>query len=172
MALAHLNDVANDLLTAAEDALTTHGLTVPGRVLLMHGGFQNIAWDCDTLAVTVDGIRFSGRALQDSNPDPTCQVVPVVDLSVVLLRCVTALNEHGDIPDSDRIDSETEALNLDAFGLVRSLLDQWAAKTLLPAAGITALREIMFSDVLPVGPAGGLAGWRLPVQVQLSDDPI
>lgn len=172
MPTSHLNDVANDLLTSAEDSLTAAGLTVPGRVLLMHGGFGGIAFDCDLLAVTFDAVRPSGGVLMFTNPDPSCQIVPVADLSVVLLRCVEALTSAAEIPDADAMDAETEALNADGFALVRYLLDQWRAKTLFPTARITAYRDVQFGDLTPVPPQGGLAGWRLPVSVQLSDDPI
>lgn len=121
-----------------------------GRVV--HGAF---AHDCAMVAVRLAGWRFEGNA---------CAVIPVLTFEALWLRCYPAV-ENGALPTGAEISTAALLLAGDVEPVANAVGD------LIEGDGLYPGRCCDDVDWTPgftsVGPEGGLAGWRLNVDVRL-----
>lgn len=160
-------DFLEQILTKAASFLATPAT----RENVSHGP---PSWDCgDQLTVHVDKIRPSGPlTLTQRTPRGSKEVVTVADVVVTLLRCVTGVAENAHwatnpsiIPDPTVLDSEARALANEARALWFGLLGEAIAGTLFKDLFDVSF---LFRDCVPIGPNGGLAGWKLTMEVALA----
>lgn len=160
--------LATDLLNAAASALTPDGgdpddprTAPPDRQYVAHG--LNFAWDCELLASSLVRVTLERQAGRG------CAVIPVVSLAVTLLRCYPKAGDLGDeIPAASEIDQAAQVLAIDATALAGGLNDAWGSGDLFPSVpSIGCAQVTLFPGVEPLGPAGGLAGWRVTLDVRL-----
>lgn len=144
-----------DLLAGAVAALDAP----PDRQLVEHGDF---AHDCEMVATNLQAVRAEQPDLIRGMAGGP--VIPILTLRVTLLRCYPSVGGDG-IPDAAAITAACLTLADDAVALSGGLLDRWSDGTLFPTAGIHADR-VELGSLTPVSPEGGLAGWRVDVDVR------
>lgn len=147
--------LSNDLLAGAVAELTDP----PDRQFVAHGDF---AHDCELLAVRTLSIRTEAPDLHRGGPG--CSVIPVIVLQLTLLRCYPAVDSDG-TPEAAELSAASLVLADDAVALSGGLLDRWSAGTLFPSAGVHC-DKVEVGVLEPVGPAGGMAGWRISYEVR------
>lgn len=150
-----IRDLLTDLLAAAVDVVTDP----PERRYVAHG--ETFAHDCELLASSLVSVRAE-------QPEPAlgaagCTLIPVVTMRLTILRCYPKL--EPEIPAAAEIQAAAVVLADDAVALSGGILDKWSAGTLFPTAGIHCDR-VSISDLLPISPSGGLAGWRIGFDVR------
>lgn len=151
--LARLLGTALDVSVAAlEEPATDAG--PPARRYVSHGA---PAADCEQLAVYALPIRLL------PGPGPGCALIPVVPFAVVLHRCVSAVADgpQPGPPPAQTLDEEARELAVDGWALWRGILAARRAGEFTPDAGSVSVGPL---EALP--PNGGIAGWRLNVEVQ------
>lgn len=151
--LARLLGAALDAATAAlEQPATETG--PPARRYVSHGP---PAPDCEQLAVHA----LPARLL--TAPGPGCVLIPVVPFAVVLYRCVTAVADGPEPapPPAATLDEEARSLAVDGWALLRGILAARRDGVFSPDKG-----SVTVGPLEAVRPDGGLAGWRLNVEVQ------
>lgn len=163
---ALLRSLTDDLLDAAVFVLTPSGdpyvddqrTAPPAMQYVAHG--LNFAWDCELVAASIVAVRMERQAGHG------CAVIPVATLAVTLLRCYPKAGDGGDnVPSSDEINAAARVLAVDAGALAGGLVDAWADGSLFAAVPCSAVTII--PGIEPLGPAGGLAGWRVTLEVRL-----
>lgn len=150
-----VRDLLTDLRAAAVGVLTDP----PARQYAGHGNF---AHDCELVAAHVTSIR--AEQPDGARGAPGCALVPVVTLQLTVMRCYPAVDGDG-IPDADELTAATLVLADDAVALSGGLLDLWAAGTLFPTVDFHCDR-VEVGVLEPVGPGGGVAGWRISFDVR------
>jgi hypothetical protein len=149
-----VKDLGNDLLAAAVDVLTDP----PERQFFGHGSF---AHDCELVAVSVLSIEVDQPDLAAGSQ--ACALVPIVNLQLTVLRCYPTVAD--DAPTAAALTAASSTLADDAVAISGDLLDRWSADTLFPTAGVHCDR-VDFGDLRPVGPEGGIAGWRVSFAIR------
>lgn len=155
-----VRDLLTSLLDEAVMALeTTDGAAVPPeRQFIGHG---IVAWDCDLLSAYL--VRITPKLLDPKANN--CVVVMVASMAVVLLRCVPAVDGEGNPPSADRLNEANRQLAIDGPAIQKHLTRAWSEGS-WPAGMLC--RNVTWGALEPFAPAGGLAGWRLQVDVQLT----
>jgi len=154
----YLQTLALDLLAAAEAAVDVArtGNPNPDRVYVAH---NEPAWDvCDgtgQLSVYVGPIISTQVTLGN-----VCQVRPAAPFCVTLLRCVPTMNDDGTPPSAAELTTSAGVLNSDIWSLLNGLYD---------FATDLGCDMVDVGEALPLGPDGGLAGWRVCLDVLLND---
>lgn len=154
----YLQILASDLLAAALAGLAPArtGNPEPDRVYISHGA---PAWDdCDgsgQLSVWVGPIQHVQVALGN-----VCQIRPSAPLCVTLLRCVPTMNDDGSPPSAAALTASAGELNRDVWSLLTELYAFAAA---------LGCDMVDVGSAEPLGPEGGLAGWRVCLDVLLND---
>lgn len=149
-----VRDLLGDLLTAAAAVVTAP----PERQYVAHGNF---AHDCELLAVRL--VNVVAESDDQGAGAPACAVIPVLRLEVTLLRCYPKVDEN--LPTAAELTAASATLADDAVALTGGLLARWSAGTLFPTAGIHCDR-VEIGELTPVGPSGGIAGWRTTFDVR------
>lgn len=147
--------IAQQLMDAAEDALdpSITEIDLPGRRFIHHG--QPVVEFCETgtMAVWHDSLatRQIGR-----NDAPQVQVSTFFFVDV--WRCWPVGNNIP--PSLERIEDAVRILYVDAWcllnGMQRRLQD------------IAGCEMIQYQEMRALMPMGGMAGWRLPINIGLS----
>lgn len=134
---------------------------LPDRRLLMSGDAAVVAWNCEQLTVTMQGI---GNGQSDDTAATAPQIgagtsvfnVRHVIFEVLILRCATAFDDDGESAPPDTVlEAEAETFLRDA-GMLSQALTEIASQVrtrLLEPGGIARVGQI-----LPVGPEGGFVG--------------
>lgn len=140
-----------DLLSKSAAALTSP----PTKQYVAHGSW---AHDCECLVVSLADGSFEplARALTPQ--------IPHVVVEIVLLRdCWPTIDGDG-VPASTETQTAALALAADFGALLGGLGDDYAGGSLFPTAGI-GCTDVQFLSTTPIGPEGGIAGWRLRLAV-------
>lgn len=161
-----VRSLLDDLLATAVAALTPDPLdnddprtAPPDRQLVAHGDF---AWDCELVAVRLDRLGLDRPPGQPN----TCAVVPVATVSATVLRCYPKAGDGGEeIPSAEAIDTAARVLAVDAAALADGIATSWADGSLFDP--VPCSRVTIVPGVEPLGPDGGLAGWRVTLDVRL-----
>lgn len=150
--------VLDDVLDVASGALATEGRPV-GRVVRFAG---SPSWDCEMLAAW-PSLRLGGFETNDATgPIRGGAYRPVLDVNLLLLRCVTALDAQGRVPDAATVDAEGEGFATDMQVLMFSIADAIANGTLLGSCSYARPRA-----VIPLTPLGALSGMSTVIEVSL-----
>lgn len=164
-----LADLATDLLAAAVESLTPDPddaqdprADPPARRLIAHNP-GTFAWDCELVAVSLTGLVL--ETPRPAGVGSRCSVIPAAALVVTLLRCYPTVQGDLGIPDAEAITAASEQLAIDGAALAGGLMAMWAAGTLFPLAAI-GCGKVTLGPLDPIGPSGGLAGWRFTVTVR------
>lgn len=133
---------------------------LPDRRLLLGGDAAVVAWDCEQLTVTMQGV---GNGQSDDAVATAPQLgagTSVFNMrhaifEVLLLRCAAVLDDHGNPPSDAVLEAEGVRSMRDA-GMLSQALTEIASNVqrgLLEPGGIARCGQI-----LPVGPEGGFVG--------------
>lgn len=143
-------DLAREMLAEAETLLapSVTGRQLPARRYVAHG--QPVVEGPDgLLAVTVTGLDLR-------QPDRNTEItMRVAGLAVEVWRCWPT--GDSDIPDPVALQEAAEGLADDCDRLLLGL-PEWLA---------TRCHSVEWRPVSPLGPTGGLAGWRIEVAVSV-----
>lgn len=119
------------------------------------------SWDCEMLAAYTQ-IRIGGRGTLTSI-DPIAKAVkPVVDINLLLLRCVTAINDDGSLPDEATVDDDGDGYITDMWILQHTLDTGLTDGTLWPSCSAANIKPIR-----PLSPSGNLSGMTTTIEVTL-----
>lgn len=153
---------ATDLLDVCRAAYTSQaaeacGVDVPTTSLVTHAA---PAWDGDLLAVATTNLTtaYQGR----------CSVVYAVRLTVWVVRCVPVTLDNGSPPDPADVEAAALTLADDAWLLTTSIADAAYSRSLFPSFDGIGCEQVRLGDGRAEAPSGGLAGWSLPITVDLS----
>jgi hypothetical protein len=158
VAADYLQTLAADLLAAslAGLAVARTGNPEPDRVYISH---NSPAWDeCSgdgQLSVWIGPIVHTQVAVGS-----VCQIRASAPLCVTLLRCVPTMRDDGSPPTSAELTASADGLNRDVWSLLTELYDYVAA---------LGCDIVDVGSAEPLGPDGGLAGWRVCIDVLLND---
>lgn len=152
-------ELLDDVLDVVSGALATAGRPI-GRVVRFAG---SPSWDCEMLAAWPQ-LRLGGFETNDAaGPIRGGAYRPVLDINLLLLRCVTALDPvTGKVPSESVVDADGEGFALDMQTLMFSVADAIASGTLLSACSLARPRA-----VVPALPSGGLSGMSTVIEVTL-----
>jgi len=153
VAVDTLYTTATDLLAAAVTALACEDRRVPDLTFV---SWAPPVWDCELLAVHLDGASF------DEVRGVRCAAVPSARFGLTLLRCWPVIEQV----DGDIIEAAAAHLLADTWALVRHFAAGWSNGTLVTTASCDGVR---LGQVSMLGPAGGLAGVSLTVTVAPQD---
>jgi hypothetical protein len=124
------------------------------------------ALNCDALLVTFTGVEpraaFTGGAVGNR-----CTAIPRARLAVWIVRCFPTITEDGDAPPPNDVQAATALLDWDLGCLWDGLIGRWSDKALFPNFPGLDCEAVSFGVAQPYGPQGGVAGWQLPVLVDL-----
>lgn len=166
MGASYLGDMLEAVRDAAEDGLdpARTGHALPNHVLVTQNApAVDLCTDDGVLAVYVWRAPHIHPRTVARMPS-TCLVTVTAELVIELWRCVPTLDDEGN-PRPD-VDYENSALDLatDLWCMLTHLYVAWQDGDLgAPCKAVT------FGAVQPLGPSGGVAGWRIPLTVHLSD---
>lgn len=168
-AVTDLYDLASDYLAACEQAVAT----APGGAISRSYVSPGIpSADCPPeIAVYVGGpteaaTRPLAPPLALGLRDDVTGKVDLVNLTCVVTRCVPTLDAGGNFPDPAAI----EAAAKETIG------DVWAIWNVVPAlyrARMVFARPdgekllLFFDPASPVSISGGVAGWQVPIRVEI-----
>lgn len=167
MADTVLYDLAHELLT------TINGLLNPAipRAFVAFGDPTKTAWDCNQLSVNVSPIisdqgGTGQRKVNLAAEKKTCSVVPKATFHVLLLKCVKVVGaqggQRGAPPRGTDLNTEAKALYTVGWQLWHGVTSAWVQGALWNEVSCD---YVAFEKLEPVGPDGGLAGWKWPIQL-------
>lgn len=173
MAADYLYLAANQLLQNALTGLSEvrTGVAPPGRVFVVHG--EPVAEGCDQLTVHLDPALpvesrprpLSGIGTPGGNQ---CQIYPVATFVITLFRCAgeSRVGDSGTPPDVVALSGLARQLMIDLWALQTELYARREDGTILPGGTCAG---VAFRAARAYGPQGLVAGWRLPIEMLLSD---
>jgi hypothetical protein len=132
----------------------------PDRQVVEHGPGR-FATDCEMVSVSVASGEFDTYGGQGQ---AGCVVTPVVTFDCYWSRCWPAIDGEG-IPDAAEITAAAQLLNVDLASVTTGLLQRWSDRTLFST--MPDCERVALGQVSPVGPSGGMAGFRFLVSVRL-----
>ena len=154
------------ILDEAVSRLIAGGREVPERQYIANGPPPDVAWDCRQLTVALTrvfpgtpGIERVGRVAGGFGP---CATIWSVEYIVELVRCVSVLNDQGTPPQASVIDGEAADLLTDLWVLHQGLAEAAAAGEIADRCD-----DVLIGNAILLGPEGGMASIRVPIQVQL-----
>lgn len=167
---ASVHQIAQDLLTTAEQILTT---TVGGPVALAYlsPGFPSLDYQCDQVAVWNSGL--GEEQTSPLSPIPATGQrrrwgwLNLATLSVQSIRCIRV----GRTTSTGYTPPSSEQLAEDAAKVME---DGWALYNGISTAIIEdglfdgPCKDIKFLSMSPLTPQGGVAGWTLVLSVELA----
>lgn len=158
-----VEDMAVDLLELAAAALDDAGQAAPERQFVTHSDLS--PQDCNQLTVHLGSLRPKVMNDPAGVNQRSCTISWVARLTLTLLRCVTALEDSPNpIPSAATLDAEFRSLLRDGEAVARYLSRQWATGV-WPTGG--SCSDVTWGSLDPIPPST-VAGWRLPIDVQLS----
>lgn len=167
---ASLYAAAAELLAAATTILAGTPAGAPTNRYVAHGP---PAYDCcDSLIVHAGALQygdFSRGATGSTRIDPRAMVVPIVPLTITVLRCANqqAMPGGGIVirpAQLAAIQADAQKVYADGWSLFNGIAKMTRDQTLF--AGLPC-RTFEVDGVLPVSPEGGCLGWTLDLHVQL-----
>jgi len=106
--------------------------------------------------------------LQPMQRISTTGQVDLIALTAVVLRCVPGIEDDGQnllLPSTDKISAAAAICYADLWGVWNYLKNQFRAGLLF--ASQSNRREFQFDPAIPVQSQGGVAGWSIPIRIQL-----
>ena len=130
------------------------------------------AWDCDSLVVHMNGLRWTrgleGAAKGLSRPGVGHALV-VIRFHVTLIRCGAPVpGPRGQAPTAEVIDEHAALMLTDLWRCARYLKARFRAGDLFGDALSGCCEAVDFEAVEPLGPQGAMAAWRLIVSATFS----
>lgn len=173
MAATYFADRLAELLAASVVALEVSrtGVAVPSRQYISHG--RPAVDFCQTGILVVYG---DAPSIQLRGPNPRQDIaeqagqfmlMAIAEMFVEMWRCVPNLDDTGVAPTAAQLTASATQLAIDAHALWTGLVRAQTGGTLFPA-GMSNVRA-EFGDPTPIGPQGGMAGWRMKVRYPMSD---
>lgn len=157
-----LEKVGADVLAVCEDAYgqVPDAPTIPGRRFVTHG---QPVWDNEQLAVAVLAIKPTKPFPQQQISRIECAVIAGVDLSIEIVRkwCTNGC-------DADQLAAATMLLGRDAATLWAHVAQEATGGRLLRSFPGVGCKAVGLGGLVPVGPQGGMAGWRWPISIELA----
>jgi hypothetical protein len=164
---ASLYDLASELLGVSAAILAGTSSGAPTWQVITQGPPP---YDCtDMLAVSVGTIAHDpnlGR-LQGVIRDNRVMVVPIVPMTVTVLRCASAVPTGGvaiDLPTVAQILADSEKVYQDGWSLFCGLNGLYRSEQLFSGY---PCRVFAVDGALPIAPEGGALGWGITLHVQL-----
>jgi hypothetical protein len=153
--------VAERMLIALEAHFVTEGWDLPERQYVAAGSPNIIAADDEHLAVALSSMAASpGRpvAAQLSRAAGS-QGPPAAVLTARLMRCVSTVDDNGEVPTAAELHADGLRLLADPGRLLTALY-AWRQDELTP---LNPNANVEIGNVEVIGPMGGLAGHAVPV---------
>ena len=116
-------ELAEELLGEAVDALVCAGITPPALQYVAHG---IPPWDCELIAVNINPPQFFPLDTSRSS----CQVAPRLTFILTVVRCYPTQDENGNPPTGPVMNAAAAAINADLWVLMRTLARHTADGTL------------------------------------------
>lgn len=168
-----LFDAAAEFLEACKDALEGAPGGAAERCFVSPGP---PAWDTpDQLTVHVGGpaegaVSPGSPALAEGHRVAVSGSLLLVSLTATVLRSVPVVGTAGrqTLPTPSAITEAAAVLHGDLWAIFNHCRDLKRRGRLFAAHdGSATTREMMFDPVVSLNPAGGIAGWQIPVRVQV-----
>lgn len=161
--------LALEYLQACQDALSASPGGPVGYAYVAPGP---PAWDCEQLTVYVGGPVVGDTLplqppLQPSHRIAQTGEMLMVQMVATVLRCAPVTPDGSPAPSSEW-DATSQVTLGDVWAIWNGLRHAYLAETLFPpvhAGG--SKREFRFDPAVPIAISGGLAGWQVPVTVNL-----
>lgn len=158
-----LYQAASAVLTAVVDAYSADetATPLPARQYVADG---QPAWDLcadGQLTVYLANTRAGMPGLDQSTQPLTCFAPRVATLWVEVARCVPTVTDSGKAPTAEAIDASAQVLMEDPVRFANAITEAYRAGNLGSKWGL------IVGDWEQLGPAGGLGGGRLQVQLGL-----
>lgn len=168
---ATLSTVLTDLLDAIEDAYTASTLDVPVRSFVAWG--TGPSWQGEELIVYMTGFRPVAPHPLTQIRAPKGNVVPAIDCMVEVVRDCYPLPQASaaakQLADPTKIQAAALALAEDA-AVVGGFLTRMSVELGLldhfPTIGLTM--DVASGPLVPTGPLGQFAGFKVPVSIALT----
>lgn len=168
MGASFVADLLEALRDEALDALdpSRTGHAAPARALVTHNvPAVDLCTDTGLLAVYLFSAPHIHPRVTARAPG-ACQVVATAEIIVEVWRCVPTMKDDGTpFPTVDYEDSAL-ALAVDLWCLLNGLYYSWRSGALTLGEPCQAIE---FRTAQPLGPSGGVAGWRVPLHYTLAD---
>lgn len=129
------------------------------------------AWDCcPQLTVHVGGPSEGDTAplspaLQPGHRTQQTGLVPLLPLTATVIRCVPTFEEGGELPSPAEQQVAAREIAEDVWSIWAHTRKAFAEGTLFPS--LSGSRELIFDSALTQAPAGGCAGWQIPIRVAI-----
>ena len=168
--VASVHEIAEELLTAAEEIIAT---TVGGPVGLAYisPGLPSLDYQCDQIAVWN---ALLGE--EQTNPlSPIAQIgmkrrlgwVNLVTLSTLVARCIrvgTTTRSGYTPPSQEILTADGEKVMEDGWALWNGISTAFIEDGLFDGT----CKELKFVSMTPLVPQGGMAGWVLTLAIELA----
>lgn len=137
----------------------------PGRSYIAHAP---PAWDCEQITVHAGGPTIANTlplvpALAPLQRAKTQGMVILAVLTCTVLRCYPVIEDSGDPPTVSELNAASQQTYADLWAITNHVNRAVKAGTLFAGDH----REFTLIDPVPVGPEGGIAGWQVPLTVQI-----
>lgn len=168
---SYFADRLTELLAASVVALEVSrtGVAVPSRQYISHG--RPAVDFCQTGILVVYGdapsIQLSKPRQDIAEQAGQFMLMAIAVMFVELWRCVPNLDDTGVPPTATDLTSSATQLAVDAHALWTGLVRAQTGGTLFPTGMPNVRAE--FGDPTPIGPQGGMAGWRMKIRYPMSD---
>lgn len=169
MGVGDLYTLCAELLAACEEAIAAAPGGPIGRSFVAPGP---PAWDCCPQLT----VHAGGPAEGDTAPlDPPLQpghrhadagAVNLVQMTATVIRCVPTVEALGVFPPAAAMDAAAQQTLGDVWAIWNHLRSRYRARTIFTRPD-GERREVFFDPAAALNPAGGCAGWEIPVRVQM-----
>lgn len=152
-------NMATTLLSGAEAALTTYGLTVPTRKYV---GFEAPSFDCELLSVSIGPLHIGdtpGPGPERVHPQRVLRRTFNMGVWIVV-DCWPV----GDIqaPTPAEIQAATQEITRYGWALFEGLISQQVNKQLF-----SSCPYVEIGPAQPIAPSGAMTAWSMPVAAQI-----
>jgi hypothetical protein len=165
-----LFDAAQELLSACAEALTT---TSGGGIAIQIISPGLPSFDCaPALYVHAGGPSVGGTYPLQPPLQPmqrmVYQMVDLVQYTVTVIRCIPVIGQTQQsiaLPQAAAITAASEPIYEDVWAIWNHCKNLHRAGLLFQSA--SGRREFEFQPAIPLRTSGGVAGWEIPMTVQL-----
>jgi hypothetical protein len=152
-----------DLLADVVADLTDNGQYLPDRQYVSHNA---PAWDCELLTTHWERVALQDRA--DAPGSHRARVAGTrqeIACIITYIICVPTGDDANPLPDTALLNDSAETIVNAGWVTYQGLTCRFFNKTLLTDQ---RFRITHFGQLQPLGPQGGMGGWRLQLTVELS----
>lgn len=167
MAATDLFDLAAEYLAAVAAALVTTDAGVPDRAYVSPGA---PAFDCEQVTVHVGGPVEADTAplappLMLGERTQVQGAVFLIQMTATIVRCTAVSDEDGNPPPIADLEASAMKIHADVWATWNFCRD--AIRQGLLFASPSGRREVFFDPAVSLEISGGVAGWQIPIRVQL-----